>query len=345
MKIADKNIGADSPTFVIAEVAQSHDGSLGIAYSFIDAAAEAGADAIKFQTHIASEESTLDEQFRVKFSRQDNTRYDYWKRMEFTKEQWHGLASYAKEKGIIMLSSPFSVAAFELLKEVGMPAWKVGSGEVNTSDLIDLMINDSVPVLMSTGMSNWAEIQNAVENLTSKGSEFVLMQCTSKYPTPMKDVGLNVIEEYKSRFGCSIGLSDHSGTVYPSLAAIARGCDVLEVHVTFSKTMFGPDVPASLTFEELKQVCEFRDKVQFFDQNPVDKDAMSTELKALKALFGKSLALKENQKAGTTITRDILTFKKPADGIPAKDIESVVGKTLVRDVYSNRLLKQEDLND
>ena len=138
---------------VIGEVSQSHDGSLGMAHAFIDAIAKAGADAVKFQTHIAAAESTPQEPWRVKFSKQDASRYDYWKRMEFTSEQWQGLADHAQEKGLIFLSSPFSVEAVGLLERIGMPAWKVASGEVNNKVLLDAMLKTRKPILLSSGMS------------------------------------------------------------------------------------------------------------------------------------------------------------------------------------------------
>src|SRR5215467_15257875 len=147
---------------IVAEVAQAHDGSLGTAHAFIDACARAGADAIKFQTHIASAESTPGEPWRVKFSRQDASRYDYWKRMEFTAEQWRGLAEHANERGLIFLSSAFSFAAVELLERLGMSAWKVGAGEVTNLPLLERMARTGKPVLLSSGMSTWAELDAAV---------------------------------------------------------------------------------------------------------------------------------------------------------------------------------------
>jgi N-acetylneuraminate synthase len=137
---------------IIGEVAQAHDGSLGAAHAYIDAIAQAGADAVKFQTHIASAESTPAEPWRVRFSYQDASRYDYWKRMEFTEEQWSGLKRHANEKGLLFLSSPFSLQAAKMLMRVGMPAWKVASGEVTNAPLFDFMIATGLPVMLSTGM-------------------------------------------------------------------------------------------------------------------------------------------------------------------------------------------------
>lgn len=343
IKIADRQVGESFPAFIIAEVAQSHDGSLGMAHAYIDAAADAGADAIKFQTHIAAAESTLDEPFRIKFSHQDETRYDYWRRMEFTPEQWSGLANHAREKKIAFLSSPFSIAAVELLVQLGVPAWKVGSGEVLSQDLIGAMLKAGGPILLSTGMSRWDEIDRMVEFLRSREAEFAVMQCTSRYPTPLKEVGLNVLEEMKGRYQCPVGLSDHSGTPWPALAAMARGCQVIEVHVTFDRRMFGPDVPASITFDELALISAGRDSFADMDQNPVDKNKVADEMASMRSTFGKSMAPARAFKAGTVITRNMITFKKPATGIPASSLEQVIGRRLGKDVMPDRLLKWDDL--
>src|SRR4051812_45160420 len=155
---------------VIAEIGQAHDGSLGTAHAYIDAIAEAGADAVKFQTHIAAAESTPGEPFRVKFSPQDATRYDYWKRMEFTEPQWHALAEHARERGLIFLSTPFSSEAVELLARVGVPAWKVGSGEVTSLPLLAQMAATKLPVLVSSGMSSWEELDQATKTIQEAGA-------------------------------------------------------------------------------------------------------------------------------------------------------------------------------
>ena len=181
-----------SHTLIVGEVAQAHDGSLGLAHAFIDAIARAGADAIKFQTHIASAESTPGEPWRIKFSRQDETRYDYWQRMEFTEGQWHGLKEHADERGLLFLSSAFSLEAVELLERVGVAAWKVASGEVSSGPLLDRMVATGLPVLLSTGMSPLDEIDLAVERIRQGGNSFAVLQCTSAYPCPPEKVCENL---------------------------------------------------------------------------------------------------------------------------------------------------------
>ena len=165
--IGDKKVGSTEKCFIIAEIAQAHDGSLGMAHAYIDAVSRTGADAIKFQTHIASAESTKFEKFRVQVFPQDKTRYEYWKRMEFTHNQWKELAEHAKKVGLIFLSSPFSVEAVQLLDNIGMPAWKIGSGEVDNKSLIDAVSKTGKPILLSTGMSKWSDIDKTINIVKS----------------------------------------------------------------------------------------------------------------------------------------------------------------------------------
>src|SRR5436190_2217195 len=328
---------------VIAEVAQAHDGSLGTAHAYVDAAARTGADAIKFQTHIAAAESTPGEPWRVKFSPQDATRYDYWKRMEFTEEQWHGLKKHADERGLLFLSSPFSIEAVELLERVGVPAWKVASGEVSNVPMFERLLVSRLPMLVSTGMSPLEEIDAVVARAKAHNVPLVVMQCTTAYPCPPEKVGLNMIPFFRERYGCGVGLSDHSATIYAGLAAAALGIDALEVHVTLSREMFGPDVPASLTTGELRQLVDGVRFIEKMKSSPVDKDAMAAETAPLRNLFTKSVTARQDLAAGTLLREEHLTAKKPGTGIPAARLPELVGRRLRRDVQADELLSEEML--
>jgi N,N'-diacetyllegionaminate synthase len=262
--------------------------------------------------------------------------------MEFTPEQWAGLFEHAKARGLVFLSSAFSVDAVALLASLGMVAWKVGSGEVGSRDLLDAMARAGGPVLLSTGMSGFVEVDAAVSFLRERRTEVALFQCTSRYPVPLEEVGLNVIDELRSRYACPAGLSDHSGSVYPALAAMARGADLIEAHIVFDKRMFGPDTPASLTVEDFRHLAGARDAFARMLRTPVDKDGASEAFGAMRAMFGKSLALRDDAPAGALVGEDALTTKKPGTGIPATQREKVVGRRLRRAVSANRLLTWED---
>lgn len=339
-----QTVGSGEPCFLIAEVAQAHDGSLGMAHAYIDAAAEVGADAIKFQTHIADSESTFDEPFRIRFSRQDATRFEYWRRMEFTLEQWAGLAEHAKDRNLLFLSSPFSLDAVDLLRQLGMSAWKIGSGEVASWDMLEAICDAGGPVLLSTGMSDFDAIQKTVSFVRERGAEIALLQCTSRYPVKLGEVGLNVIDVLRDRFNCPVGLSDHSGSVFPGLAAMARGASLIEAHIVFDRAMFGPDAPSSLTPAEFRLLANARVSFAEMLSNPVNKDALAAELSPMRAMFGKSVATVRDLPAGTILTRDMLTFKKPASGIPAADLDKLLGSCLKKDVSARQLLTWDDLD-
>jgi N-acetylneuraminate synthase len=328
--------------FVIAEVGLTHDGSLGLAHAFIDAVAAAGADAVKFQTHIAAAESTPAEPFRVKFSRQDATRYEYWQRMEFSEAQWRELAGHARDAGLVFLSSPFSIEAVELLDSVGMDLWKIGSGEVSNDPMLDRIARTGKPVLLSSGMSALQELDRVVRGLQSRGSEVVVLQCTTAYPCPPEKIGLNMLEIFRSRYGCAVGLSDHSGTIFPSLAAVTLGAAVVEVHVTLSRQMFGPDVVASITTDELKEMVRGIRFIERMLANPVDKDAAAQQTAPLRHIFTKSVVARETLEPGTTVTMEHLAFKKPGTGIPAGRAGELLGRRLRRRVAADSLLSEED---
>jgi N-acetylneuraminate synthase len=327
---------------VIGEVGLSHDGSLGLAHAFIDEVARGGADAVKFQTHIASAESTPAEPFRVKFSKQDATRYEYWQRIEFTEAQWQGLADHARDKGLIFLSSPFSREAVDLLTRVGMAMWKVGSGEVSTLPLLDAMVATGKPILLSSGMSDLSELDKAVERVRRAGVPLAVLQCTTAYPCPPERIGLNMLPVFRERYACFVGLSDHSGTIYPGIAAATLGAEVVEVHVTMSRGMFGPDVPASVTMEELRQLVDGIRFVEKMRANPVDKNVAARDMGALRAIFTKSLVAREPLAAGTVLSEAHLAMKKPGTGIPAEKLPDVVGRVLRRALEVDEQLRPDD---
>lgn len=328
---------------IIGEVGQAHDGSLGLAHAYIDAIARAGADAVKFQTHIAQAESTPGEPWRVKFSRQDATRYDYWRRMEFTEEQWQGLRIHAEERQLKFISSPFSLPAAEMLQRVTLDGWKVASGEITNRPLLEFMVASGIPILLSTGMSALSEIDQVVRFLLARQAPVTLLQCTTAYPCPPEKIGLNLIPMYRERYRCAVGLSDHSGTVYAGLAAAAIGIDALEVHVTLSRDMPGPDVPASVTVEELRHLVEGIRFIEKMGSHPVDKDVLSEEMRPLRKLFTKSVVAMTDLAAGTILSSEHLTFKKPGTGIAVERVGEVLGRKLRQAVSADQLLSLDDL--
>ncbi|OGR13579.1 MAG: N-acetylneuraminate synthase [Deltaproteobacteria bacterium RIFOXYB12_FULL_58_9] len=343
LRIGRVEIGPGHPLFLVGEVGQAHDGSLGTAHAYVDAIAAAGATAVKFQTHIAAAESTAREPFRVRFSPQDNTRYEYWQRMEFTEEQWNALARHAEERGLVFLSSPFSEAAVDLLERIGVLAWKIGAGEIRSRPLLERMARTGKPILLSTGMASWMDLQTAVEWLRPFDVPFGVYQCTTAYPCPPEKWGLNILHELRSRFLCPVGFSDHSGTIAAGLAAAALGADMLEVHVTLSRESFGPDVVASITTSELGQLADGVGKIRCAIQNPIDKDAMASQLEELHSVFGKSIVAARLLVAGHVVTLDDMAYKKPGTGIPARRAADLLGRKVKRELAADDQINNDDL--
>ncbi|MBE1298297.1 MAG: N-acetylneuraminate synthase [Alteromonadaceae bacterium] len=315
-------------SYIIAEIGQAHDGSLGTAHAYIDAVAETGVDAIKFQTHIASAESTRHEKFRVKVFPQDETRYDYWKRMEFKPEHWRQLAEHAKSVGLDFLSTPFSTQAVELLESLNVPAFKVGSGDTNNAELIEALIETGKPILLSSGMSSYDELDSVVGKIKLAGSPLAIFQCTTSYPCTPEEVGYNVINELRERYRCPVGLSDHSGFIYPSLAAVTLGARLLEVHTVFSKQCFGPDTKSSVSLSELKNLVE---GVRFIERGlaaNIDKGVAAESRLETKQLFSRSAFYTGALSAGKVLERSDFAMKKPGGGVSYEEALALVGKTL-----------------
>tara|TARA_R110002096_G_scaffold426530_1_gene636446 strand:- start:1224 stop:2222 length:999 start_codon:yes stop_codon:yes gene_type:complete len=329
--------------YIIAEIAQAHDGSLGMAHAYIDAVAKTGCDAIKFQTHIAEAESSIHEPFRVKFSKQDATRFDYWKRMEFTLEQWKEIKQHCDEVGLEFMSSPFSNAAVDLLEEVGVKRYKIGSGEVNNFVLLEKIAQTGKPVIISSGMSSYDELDKTVDFLKSRNISYAILQCTTAYPTKPKEFGLNIIQELKNKYNVTVGFSDHSSTIETCVAATILGAEILEFHVVFDKEMFGPDAKSSLTIKETTSLVKAVRNIEIALQYPVDKNDNS-KFTDLKQIFEKSLAINKNLKKGHSIVFSDLETKKPKGyGILASEYEKILGKKLNKDLSQWSFLNDKDL--
>jgi len=331
-------------TYLIAEIGQAHDGSLGILHSYIDALATTGVDAIKFQTHIAEAESSLQEPFRINFSYEDATRFDYWKRMSFSKEQWIEIKKHCEEKGLEFMSSPFSQAAVDLLESIGVNQYKIGSGEVTNFLMLEKIAATGKPILLSSGMCAFSELDAAVQFIRPFGNELSILQCTTSYPTPPERVGLNVIQELKDRYpGHRIGLSEHTGNIATGIAAVAMGAELLEFHAVFDRRIFGPDASSSLTIDEIAHLVS---SVRFIEKSldhPIDKNDLGPYVE-LKKIFEKTLAVNKDLPKGHPITFDDLEAKKPAgQGVSANQFKTVIGKTLRQDKAKYDFLKPEDL--
>ncbi|MCB7481337.1 N-acetylneuraminate synthase family protein [Christiangramia sediminis] len=329
---------------LIAEIAQAHEGSLGIAHSYIDALAKTGVDAVKFQVHIAEAESSIYEPFRINFSKQENSRYDYWKRMEFSTEQWRELKTHCDKVNIEFMASPFSNTAVDLLEELDVKRYKIGSGEVNNFLLLEKIARTGKPIILSSGLSSFEELDDTVKFLKNKNIEFSILQCTTSYPTVPENYGLNVIKEMKKRYEVPIGYSDHSAKLETGIAAITLGAEILEFHAVFNREMFGPDASSSLELNEIKQLVSSIRNLENALQHKVDKDDNSSLLD-LKEIFEKSLAVNKDLPLGHIITFEDLESKKPRGyGIPAFQFQQVIGKSIKSELKKWDFLKEDHIH-
>lgn len=329
--------------YLIAEIAQAHDGSLGILHSYIDAVAQTGVQAIKFQMHIAQAESSIHEPFRIKFSKEDATRFDYWKRMEFTLEQWREIKAHCDEVGLDFICSPFSNLAVDWLEEVGVHTYKIGSGEVNNLLLLEKIAKTQKPVIISSGMSSFSELDATVSFLKERNVNFSILQCTTSYPTTPEQFGLNVIGELKNRYNVKVGFSDHSAQIATNVAAVALGAEILEFHVVFNRMMFGPDSKASLTIDEATQLVKDVSAIAKALQNPIDKND-NKQFSNLKAIFEKSLAVNKDLPKGHCIAFEDLEAKKPKGyGIDAFQFKNIIGKKLTKELKQWDFINEDDI--
>ena len=328
----------------IAEIGQAHNGSLEVLHDYIDAVATTGVTAIKFQTHIADAESSIHEPFRIKFSKQDRTRFDYWKRMEFSLEDWIAIGKHCKEVGLTFISSPFSNQAVDVLEKAKVEKYKIGSGEVTNFLLLKKVIDTGKPIIISSGMSSLSELDKTVSFLRFYNANFSILQCTTSYPTQPENYGLNVISELKERYDVPIGYSDHSAKISTGIAAVALGAKIVEFHVVFDREQFGPDVSSSLTITETKGLVKGVNEIAKALDHPVDKSDNSA-FTGLKQIFEKSLAVNKNLLKGHVLSFEDLEAKKPKGyGIDASDYKSVLGKELTNDMEQWNFLTQDDIH-
>jgi N,N'-diacetyllegionaminate synthase len=322
---------------LIAEIGSVHDGSFGNAQKLIELASFCGADAVKFQTHIAEAESLLDAPSPAYFK--DEPRIDYFKRTGFSVDQWSKLKYIAEKNNILFLSSPFSIEAADLLESLDMAIFKIPSGEITNIPLLEKIASFNKPVLLSSGMSNWKELDNAVSIFRDR-SDLTVMQCSSMYPCSPENIGLNVLQEIQQRYGCAVGFSDHSLGLAAPIAAATLGASVIEKHFTFSKFMYGSDAKHSMEPNEFKLLASSLKDVWTMLKSPVNKDDISN-YNEMKEIFQKSIVSAVPIKAGTYIDREHLSFKKPGIGIPASKYAELVGKKIKYDCDANVLMKKE----
>jgi len=259
LKLAKSTIGGDAPVFLIAEAGVNHNGELALAHRLIDAAVDAGANAVKFQTFITEENIRFDAPLaahHVANVGEDMSHYDLIKKLELPFDAFGELKTHCEDRNVVFLSTPYDLPSTEFLVDLGCEAVKVASSEMSNFPLLNILGSANVPVLLSTGMSRWQEIDDSVRFLTEKGSPLCVLKCTSNYPAAAKTINLRGITRMREAFpDCVIGFSDHSEGIEISLAALGFGAQLIERHFTLDPDAWGPDHKASLSPEEFKNLA------------------------------------------------------------------------------------------
>lgn len=345
VKIANRLIGEGEPCFIIAEAGVNHNGDVNLAKKLIYVAKEAEADAVKFQSFKA-ENVVTGKAPKAKYQEQATgfaeSQYEMIKKLELSAGNFEELALHAQKDGIIFLSTPFDNESVDLLDSLGVPAFKIASGEITNFPLIRYIAKRGKPVILSTGMSTLGEINEALQVIQSEGiKDIVLLHCVTAYPAKVKDVNLKAMETLRCKFKLPVGLSDHTLGITIPIAAVALGACVIEKHFTLDKSMPGPDHKASLEPEELKQMVKAIREVEkaMGDGNKTPTD----EEKQVQKVARRSIVAGVNIPKGTIITEAMLRIKRPGTGIKPKYLENVCGAKAKVTIKGDKLIRWEDL--
>ena len=339
MRIGGREVGEGHPPFVIAEVGINHNGDVNLARQMVHAAKEAGAHCIKFQTHLTSKEMIHTQMTPGSISKEPL--WDIIERCELTAAEERAVKQLCDEVGILFLSTPFSREAADRLDELGISAYKIGSGEITNLPLIEHVARKGLPMIVSTGMTQLEEIAETVHLIERYDVPLILLQCTSTYPTAYADVKLGAIQVLRERFGLPVGLSDHSIGIYTALGAVAKGACVLEKHFTTSRQLPGPDQGLSLEPGELRELVKGADAI--YQALGSEKTILGQE-RPVMGFARASVVVIKPVTAGDRLTDDNLWVKRPADGeIPAREYKKLLGRVAKVSMQPDHQIKWSEI--
>ena len=326
--------------YIIAEAGVNHNGDINLAYQLVDAAKAAGVDCIKFQTFKSENlvSHTAQKAEYQKAATGDSSQQDMLKQLELSFGEFVSLKEYCDRKGICFLSTPFDFESIEFLNSIEMPFWKIPSGEVTNYPYLVALAKTGKPVVMSTGMCEMQEIEDAIAVLRENGaSDIKLLHCNTEYPTPYEDVNLRAMKTLRDAFGVEVGYSDHTKGIEVPIAAVSMGASVIEKHFTLDRNMEGPDHKASLEPQELKQMV---DSIRHIEAalGSGDKKPSPSEKKNM-AVARKSIVAAARIKAGDILTEENITVKRPGNGICPMRWKEVLGTRAVRDFEEDELIE------
>ncbi len=328
IKIGEKIIGSQNPCFIIAEAGVNHNGDVALAKKLIGAAVEAGANAVKFQTFKTENVVTLTAEkaeYQKTTTGATESQYEMIKKLELSEDDFWDLSEYAREVGIIFLSTPFDGESADLLDQIGVPAFKIPSGEITNFPLLKKIAQKSKPIILSTGMATLGEVEGALNDLKKYGAEeIILLHCTTSYPAPVKSVNLHAMETLRCAFQVPIGYSDHTEGITIPVAAAAMGACVIEKHFTLDRTLPGPDHRASLEPQELAAMVKAVRDVELARGNGIKSP--TEEEKAIKRVARRSIVAKRDICVGDVLAEGDLAIKRPGTGVEPRYFDSVMRK-------------------
>lgn len=338
--IDGRPVGPEEKPLVIAEVGINHEGELAKALQLVDAAAEAGAEVLKFQCHITEKEMVPTDMKPGEIS--DERLWDIIKRCELTEDEERKVQAYCKKKGLIYLATPFSREAADRLNDMGVGAFKIGSGECNNFPLLDHIARMGKPLILSTGMNDLATVRKSVDVIRKHDVPLALLHCTSMYPTPYENVRLGAITELIEAFpDTPIGLSDHSMNIWTCLGAVALGACILEKHFTISRSWPGPDTGISIEPDELRDLVQGSEAI--WKARGGRKDILPEEKPVIDFAYATVVSIAPI-KAGEKFTRENVWVKRPGTGkILAERLDDVIGRTALKDIPTEVHIQPEDI--
>lgn len=327
--------------FIIAEAGVNHNGDINLAKKLVDAASDAGADAIKFQTFKAGSlvcKSAEKAEYQKENCEKNESQFDMLKKLELNIEMHKELKEYCSHKNIMFLSTPFDFESIDLLEELNISIYKIPSGEITNYPYLKKIANLKKKVIMSTGMCSLNEIETALNVLKGNGAEdIVILHCNTDYPTSFKDVNLNAMITIKNKFNIDVGYSDHTLGIEVPIAAVAMGAKVIEKHFTLDKSMEGPDHKASLEPNELKDMVK---SIRNIEEalGSYEKQVSESEKKNLN-IVRKSIVAKYKIRKGDVFTEYNMTCKRPGSGISPMEWNNIIGQKAIRDFNEDELIE------
>lgn len=345
VKIGNRIIGKDEPTFIIAEAGVNHNGDIKLAKKLIGAASDAGADAVKFQTWVTEEIITKDvpkPEYQLRTTGSEESQYDMLKKLELSWDDHVILKDYADECGILFSSTPGEEKSTDLLESLGVKFFKIGSDDLTNHPLLEYVARKGKPMIVSTGMGNLGEIEEAMDTICSTGNgNVILLHCTFEYPPAFKDLNLRTIKTMQRAFQIPVGYSDHTTDFVASLAAVSLGSSVIEKHITTDKTLPGPDHAASLEPDEFNKLVKSIRNCEEALGSYIKKPSAS-ELENMK-IARKSIVANVEIPEGSVIEKHMAGIKRPGTGLPPKDISIVVGRKAKTRIKRDELIALENL--